>query len=611
MAASTSISDTGATGTDTIVATANNVAIGVQSGFGPASGIEEISAGGFAGVTIQGGTGNDTLDFSAATLTGIAKIDGGAGNDTITGSAGDDTIVGGAGNDTLKGGDGSDTYQVGAGHGFDNFPDTGASGTDTIVATANNVAIGLQSGFGAASGIEEISADGFANVSIEGGTGNDTLDFSAATLTGIVKIDGGAGNDTITGSAGDDTIVGGAGNDTLKGGDGSDTYQVGAGHGFDSFHDTGASGTDTIVATANNVAIGLQSGFGAASGIEEISADGFAGVSIQGGTGNDTLDFSAATLTGIAKIDGGAGNDTITGSAGDDTIVGGAGNDTLKGGDGGDTYQVGAGHGFDSFHDTGASGTDKIVATADNVAIGLQSGFGAASGIEEISANGFAGVTIQGGTGNDTLDFSATTLTGIAKIDGGAGNDTITGSAGADTIVGGAGNDTLKGGDGGDTYQVGAGHGFDSFQDTGASGTDTIVATADNVAIGLQSGFGAASGIEEISANGFANVTIEGGTGNDTLDFSTATLTELTRARFVTGDPALGAAFEDGARPSSACRAIAMRFRAMSSTCAGGCWPAIPIGRPCSISSTTQEAWSTSSSRCSTWSWPMRTTTRR
>ena len=521
--------DTGATGVDTVVATANNVAIGLQTGFGPASGIEAISASGFTGVSIQGGTGSDTLDFSATTLTGITKIDGGAGNDTITGTAVADTIVGGAGNDTLRGGDGGDTYQVGTGHGFDIFQDTGAAGTDAIVATANNVAIGLQTGFGPSSGIEEISANGFAGVSIAAGTGNDTLDFSTATLTGITKIDGGSGNDTITGSAAADTIVGGAGNDTLRGGDGGDIYQVGTGHGFDNIQDTGASGTDIVAATAANVAIGLQTGFGPASGIEEISANGFAGVSIQAGTGSDTLNFSATTLTGITKIDGGSGNDTITGSAAADTIVGGAGNDTLRGGDGGDTYQVGTGQSFDNIQDTGASGTDTIAATAANVAIGLQSGFGPASGIEQISSGGFAGVSIQGGTGNDTLDFSATTLTGITKIDGGAGNDTITDSVAADTIVGGAGNDTLRGGDGGDTYQVGVGHGFDNIQDTGASGTDAVTATAANVVIGLQSGFGPASGIEEISANGFAGVSIAAGTGNDTLDFSTTTLTGITK----------------------------------------------------------------------------------
>ena len=43
---------------------------------------------------VSGGTGSsDTLDFSTTELVGINQIDGGAGNDTITGSAGDDIIV--------------------------------------------------------------------------------------------------------------------------------------------------------------------------------------------------------------------------------------------------------------------------------------------------------------------------------------------------------------------------------------------------------------------------------------------------------------------------------------------------------------------------------------
>ena len=74
--------------------------------------------------------------------------------------------------------------------------------------------------------IEEISADGHANVTIRAGTTNDTLNFSGITLVGIASIDGDAGNDTITGSAGADTILGGAGADTLRGGGGADTLMA-------------------------------------------------------------------------------------------------------------------------------------------------------------------------------------------------------------------------------------------------------------------------------------------------------------------------------------------------------------------------------------------------
>jgi Ca2+-binding RTX toxin-like protein len=485
---------TGTSAANTFAGTAKNDAYDGAAGNDTLSGAagNDLLWGGDGNDTLRGDEGNDTLD-------------GGAGTDTLEGGIGDDTLTGGTGDDTLRGGDGSDTYRYAAGDGFDTYADGGTSGTDTIVATGNNTAIGLRSGFAAASGIEAISANGFANVTIQGGTGNDTLDFSATTLTGIARIDGGAGNDSITGSAGADTIVGGAGNDTLRGGGGGDTYQVGAGHGIDTFSDTGTSGTDRVVATANGVAIGIASGFGPASGIEEISSGGFANVSIVGGTGNDTLNFSATTLNGITAIDGAAGNDTITGSAGNDTIIGGAGNDSLRGGAGSDTYQIGVGHGFDSYADGGTSGTDRIVATANGVVIGLASGFGAASGIEEISSGGFTNVTVAGGTGNDTLNFSTTTLTGIANIDGGAGNDTITGSSGADTIMGGIGNDRLSGGGGDDTIQGGTGNDILA----GDAGIDTLSYAASAAGVTVNLGTNAVSGgdAQGDTISGFENVT--------------------------------------------------------------------------------------------------------
>ncbi len=519
-----SIKDTGTTGTDSILASADNAVIGLVSGFGAANGIEAIGADGHSGVAIAGSTTNDTFDFSAVALTGIVKIDAGSGNDVITGSAASDTIVGGTGNDILNGGEAGDTYLIGAGAGFDVIKDSGTTGIDTILVTADNAVIGMMAGFGAANGIEAISADGHVGVRILGTDFADKLDFSTVALTGITNIDAGSGNDTVTGSAGADTIIGGLGNDVLNGGEGGDTYFIGAGAGFDTIKDTGTAGNDRILAIANNTAIGLVSGFGTASGIETISANGYSGVTIAGSMTNDTFDFSAVTLTGITAIDGGAGNDNITGSAAADKIIGGAGSDVLNGGQSGDTYLVGAGAGLDLYKDSGTTGTDVILATDDNAVIGFMSGFGSASGIEAINANGHAGVTISGNIAADTLDFSAATLTGIAAIDAGGGGDAVTGSAGADTIIGGAGDDTLNGGQGGDTYLIGAGAGFDAIKDTGTAGTDSILATADNVVIGLQSGFGAASAIEAIGANGHAGVTIGGAGGSDTFDFSATAL---------------------------------------------------------------------------------------
>ena len=48
--------------------------------------------------------------------------------------------------------------------------------------------------------------------------------------------------------------------------------------------------------------------------------------------------------------------------------------------------------------------------------------------------------SLCGGVGNDTI-----TVAGASSIEGGAGNDDLTGGADADTIKGGDGNDTVAG----------------------------------------------------------------------------------------------------------------------------------------------------------------------
>ncbi len=312
----------GGEGNDRIVAAGANVAIGVAA----LTSIEAIDANGFAGVSLIGSSLGETLDFSAISLIGIARIDAGAGNDTVVGTAFADTIVLGSGNDVFDAGDGDDIFIASTGAGSDLI--NGGVGFDTIVAGRAGFSINVA----ALTSIEAIDANGFAGVSLIGSTLADTLDFSSIALTGIAFIDAGAGNDTVIGTAFADTIVLGSGNDVLDGGNGDDIFLVKAGAGIDTV--IGGTGTDAIVATADNLSITLAS----FCGIEEISAGGFAGVKIVGTSGNDVMDYSGVTLTGIASIQGGSGNDMITGSAGNDTILGGAGLDMLSGGAGADSF---------------------------------------------------------------------------------------------------------------------------------------------------------------------------------------------------------------------------------------------------------------------------------
>ncbi len=504
---------TGGEGYDKIVATANNVAIGLRF----ISGIEEINAGGFAPVSIVGSTGDDILDFTGTLLVNITSINGGAGNDTIIGSAGDDVINGGGGNDTMFGAGGNDIFRVGVGAGFDNFD--GGTGTNIIEGAANNATIGIAT----IANIQEITAGGFSNVRIltQNGAGL-VYNFSAIALTNIAEIKAGNGGQTITATANDDFLTGGSGDDTLIGGEGNDTIDGGGGtnilnggNGSDTFLVSGGganmyiggAGYDVISANKENAVITLTTG--SLGKIEEINANGFGNVSISGtaaddiinltgiviaegdfvaingGEGNDNIkatkfadtvnggggDDRISTASGDDIITGGLGNDyldagsgfdTVNGNNGDDTIVAGAGVDFLFGDAGNDTFLVVGNSGLDNFD--GGTGIDTIKAGSNGARIGI----GTITGVEIIDADGRINVTIGGSPDADSLDFSLIQLIGIKSINAGASGDTIIGSAGADTLIGLGGNDNLNGG--GDNDIITGGLGLDIL--TGGSGAD-------------------------------------------------------------------------------------------------------------------------------------------
>jgi len=177
---------------------------------------------------------------------------------------------------------------------------------------------------------------------------------------------------------------------------------------------------------------------------------------------------------GIALIDGGDGDDKITGTSGNELIIGGRGYDTLKGGAGDDIFLIsGTDVASDQFE--GGTGYDVILGSAGDDTIRLYQYTGAAT-VEKIDGGGGHDI-IAGTYYGDTLDFSTTELVGIAVIDGGDGDDKITGSAGNDVIAGGSGYDTLKGGAGNDTYVLGRGYGSDTVQENDATAGNTDVAS--------------------------------------------------------------------------------------------------------------------------------------
>lgn len=484
--------------------------------------------GGLGNDTLIGGTKNDVLDGGD----GDDTLDGGDGNDTLLGGKGDDDLVGGAGNDTLTGGAGADRIEGGAGDdtiiisGTDaefDYLQGGADADKIVVDGAKAVTFAF---FDAPNnGIETFTGTGAA---ILGNASENLLDFSGMTMTGVVYIDGGAGNDKIVasasgnelrGGAGDDYLIGGNGNDTLIGGAGRDKMDGGGGDdifdvtGTEAQFDTfiGGGGTNSI-RVSGALALTLKNFDASVSQIQVWTGNG---KNVTGDADNNRLDFSGLTsVAALPFIDGGAGDDelighnfnadlrggsgadTLTGGTGNDTLNGGAGIDTSDGGDGDDIYVItGTEAEYDTIKDTGGAGTDAIQVLGTG-AITLN-GFNATTSSIENWLGNKSGVL--GNIFDNTLDFSGlNTANDIGFIDGGAGDDVITGTKFADDLRGGIGNDTLNGGDGNDTLTGGAG--IDIIR--GGAGNDTIVIAGSD-------------GIFD---------DILGGADNDTLSLTTATV---------------------------------------------------------------------------------------
>ncbi|CAN0547646.1 unnamed protein product, partial [Laminaria digitata] len=298
-----------------------------------------------------------------------------------------------------------------------------------------------------------------------GDSGHDTLVGGA----GDDVLDGGKHNDTLIGGEGEDTLIGGSGRDYLDGGEGSDTYQVSGNDGqFDTFADTGTSGTDTLQNTGDSDLI--LNGFSADNGIDVIDGNGQA---IRGDNKGNDLDFSNTELHDVAGIRGGSGNDTIIGSQGDDVITGDSGHDTLVGGAGDDVLDGGkhndtliGGEGDDTL--IGGSGRDTFVFDqnfGDDVIADFEAGRDKID-LSDLGIDGFEALMLNAhADGENTViktDHGSVTLNNVSLDDLSAGDfvfnhdpaptDGVTdapmdldGGNGDDTLVGGSGNDTLDG----------------------------------------------------------------------------------------------------------------------------------------------------------------------
>lgn len=352
-----------------------------------------------------------------------------------------------------------------------------------------------------------------------GDWGNDTLfgldgdDLLIGDLNHDMSVQAG-GNDRLVGGNGNDVLIGGRGNDRLDGGAGDDWLVGGfASGGFSDSPFSGHSVSYGYAVPAGDDIYNGGAGFDTAfllyrgdGGITLdmsdtrtaaiIKRDGIDAGSIvnvetlvfQGGDGTDHV---VAARKGAPyrsdTLDGGAGDDVLNGGGGIDLLIGGAGNDTL----------IGGGEDFASYEDRGLASDDMRGVTVD-LRLDRQaqdtggSGIDTLIGIRGLYGSGGSDVLVGSRSDNEIIDR----LSGDDRIDGGAGNDILRVErflgtrATTTTLEGGIGNDSLE-----------------FWSSRNASHQVTLLG---------------GTGDDTISVSGAARSLIDAGTGHDTVTVDTA-----------------------------------------------------------------------------------------
>jgi Ca2+-binding RTX toxin-like protein len=578
--------------TENLVVNANGGDDTITAGNGLASLIKLTIDGGAGNDTITGGDGDDTLLGGD----GDDVVTGGRGNDVAFLGAGNDTFIWnpGDGSDTVEGQDGTDTLRFNGanvaetinitanGHRVRFTRDVGnvtmdVNGVEHIqfnaLGGADNVTVGDLSGTGvtqvavdlggsggggdgAADKVtvtgtnagEQITVAGTAtgvvvtglaaqvNVDhpdagdvlvINAGGGNDTIN-AAALAPGVIglTVDGGAGNDTIVGSQGADTLLGGDGNDTVTGGrgndvaflgNGNDTFIWNPGDGSDTVE--GQAGTDTLLFNGANVAENMDiSANGSRArlfrdvGAVTMDLNGVETLKVNALGGADTISVNDLTGTDVKQV-----NIDLSATPGSGQGDGAA-----------DSVIVNATAGADQITVSGSGSNVTVNGLAAKVTIA-----GAEGANDSLTINGLAG--------DDVINASGLNV-GVVKLtlDGGAGNDLITGSTGDDVVIGGTGNDTALLGAGNDTFIWNPGDGSDTVE--GQAGSDTLQFNGAN--IGEKIDFSANGGRLRLTrdvgnvtmdTNGVETVNLQAKGGADTITVNDLTGTDVSKVNLDLG----------------------------------------------------------------------------
>jgi S-layer protein len=371
-----------------------------------------------ADITINTGSGADSLDLSNVDTAREIAVNTGAGDDKITiGTVlvtSSSTLAG----DVVNGGEGTDTL-VGASAVLDDFT--------TAITTVSNIEV-LQVSNALAGTISPAKIEvGLNTVNLAAGAdANDLGTITFAAGTSVVNIAASnAGTLTLndTGTATTDSVT--INNTATAADDMGDGEALVVG-GLETVNIVSTNATGTESQDFGAITITADTGGTATLNLSGTNAvtTGAITAKVVNASGLTAKAAGTATFTMGAAMVGGTTN-TITGSAGEDTLVGdaddttninaGAGNDSITGGS--DAESIHGDDGDDTIN--GGGGADIIYGDA---------------GKDQITLGGSA-ETVDAGEGDDTVIAAGNLLFGSAKI-GGAGTDTLSTNAGVSAANG-------------------------------------------------------------------------------------------------------------------------------------------------------------------------------
>jgi hypothetical protein len=443
-------------------------------------------------------------------LRSIVDVIGSRGNDIMHGNDVGNFLIGFTGSDTFIGSGGDDYIQGGTGGvNVAAYTSPVANVTSDVHHITANLTAQVVSKYDAGGG--QIGVDTLSNIQeIIGGVGDDYFIMGSA-FPGVIAIDGMAGVNTLGATGVLNSLIFNFNSNAVSVG----VTQVLAFTNIQLF--IGGSGDDTFVASAD----------------ESLTVDG--------GLGNNTLDYSQnssilsvtvdlsnhevikdSSLPG-SIVDHYSNMQGFIGSSGADSFIGGIGNHYLDGAGGVDILDYSKDPNISSVHadmNTGVVEINNLVTVTSGVSVVVEEALGGTDLVKDFQ-------TVIGASAGDNV-FAAPNG-GFIEFIGGSGNDTFIGNAGLGVFVGAGGTNLVdySGLDGGNHVTIDFNEGiarvYDSFNNLigvdifsdiqiarGSSNNDVVIGGPSSLTVDGQTGFNQMSydsivGVDHVVVNVAAN----------------------------------------------------------------------------------------------------------